>query len=296
MTRLPITVIVPVLNEERNLPECLATLGDAFADILIIDSGSSDRTCQIARDAGAQVIQFTWGGGYPKKRNWALDHHEFATPWVLFVDADERVTPAFIAEAARAVPNSAHVGYWISYNNYFLGRPLRYGDVFRKLALFRQDAGRYERFPEESWSQLDMEVHEHPVLAGSVGEMTERIEHHDQRSLEHYIEKHEQYAAWEANRWAWLQQAGVDAWRQLTPRQRFKYRHFPSWWLPWAYFLATYVGKRGFLDGVAGWQFASLKRRYFQSIHRRIRKELPRGAAGLAAVRKCSDGDRGGRS
>jgi glycosyltransferase involved in cell wall biosynthesis len=270
MSALPITVCIPVLNEERNLPTCLAALGRAFYEVVVIDSGSTDATRQIARESGATLLEFHWNGGYPKKRNWALDHRDFGTPWVLFLDADERISPAFIAEAARAVASDAYVGYWISYDNYFMGRRLRHGDVLRKLALFRRDAGRYERFPEESWSRLDMEVHEHPVLTGPVSEISARIEHFDKRGLEHYVAKHEEYAAWEANRWEWLQHAGDDAWRQLTPRQKLKYRNLHKRWLSWTYFLVSFVGKRGFLDGIPGWKFATLKRRYFQSIRRNI--------------------------
>jgi hypothetical protein len=272
MTTVPITVCIPVLNEERNLPACLAALGGAFQEVVVIDSGSTDATRRVASDAGATLLDFRWSGGYPKKRNWALDHHVFTTSWVLFLDADELVTPDFVAESIEVVATDAHVGYWISYDNYFLGRRLRHGDVFRKLALFRREAGRYERFPEDSWSQLDMEVHEHPVLTGSIGELAARIEHRDERGLGHYVAKHEEYAAWEANRWAWLQRASDEAWDQLTPRQQLKYESLDKWWLPWTYFMASYLGKRGFLDGAAGWKFATLKRRYFQSIGQRIRE------------------------
>ena len=92
---LPVTVVIPVRNEERNLPGCLRALGKDFSEIVVVDSGSTDRTREIAEDGGAVVLDFNWDGKFPKKRNWALRHHEFQTPWVLFLDADEQVTPDF---------------------------------------------------------------------------------------------------------------------------------------------------------------------------------------------------------
>ena len=77
---LPITVCITVLNEEANLPNCLDSLGDAFARVLVIDSGSTDATRHIAESAGVTILNFQWNGKFPKKRNWALQNHEFETP------------------------------------------------------------------------------------------------------------------------------------------------------------------------------------------------------------------------
>ncbi len=165
MNPLPITVCIPVRNEAVNLPGCLASLDHAFAEVVVIDSASTDNTCSIAENAGAAVLQFSWDGRFPKKRNWVLRTHGFKTPWVLFLDADERLTPAVISELREILPSSQHAGYWLEFDNWFMGRMLRYGDVMRKLALFRIGTGEYEQFPENWWSHLDMEVHEHPILS-----------------------------------------------------------------------------------------------------------------------------------
>jgi glycosyltransferase involved in cell wall biosynthesis len=272
---LPVSVCIPVRNEEKNLPSCLRALGKEFGEIIVVDSGSSDATVEIAQEAGATVLQFKWNGQFPKKRNWVLRHHAFLCPWVLFLDADEQVTPAFIGELRQVIGTSSHAGYWISFTNWFMGRPLHHGDPFRKLALFRVGAGEYEAFPESWWSHLDMEVHEHPVLAGSTGEISSRLEHHDYRGLKHYIAKHNEYSSWEASRYAWLQQAGPEAWQALTSRQQFKYRHLSRWWLGWVYFVVAYVFKKGFLDGPSGWVFAWMKRRYFSEIRLKILETKP---------------------
>jgi glycosyltransferase involved in cell wall biosynthesis len=266
---LPVSVCIPVRNEEQHLPACLAALS-AFDEVVVVDSGSSDQTVALAEAAGACVLQFAWNGAFPKKRNWTLRNHAFKHPWVLFLDTDERVTPAFVEELQRTLPDTRHSGFWISFDNWFTGRRLRYGDVFRKLALFKVDAGEYERFPEDYWSHLDMEVHEHPVLVGTQGEILARLEHHDDRGLAHHRAKHEAYAQWEARRYAWLQQADDSEWQKLNRRQQFKYRNLKQWWLPWLYWVVAYVLKKGFLDGQAGWTFNHLKRKYFQRIRDRI--------------------------
>jgi len=272
--KLPVTVCIPVLNEEKNLPLCLSALGDAFEEIVVVDSGSTDLTLEAARAAGATIMKFQWNGAFPKKRNWFLRNHSFTTSWVLFLDADERVTPDFLSEMEASLSQQDCVGYWISFNNWFMGGALKHGDVFRKLALFRRESGEYERFPQDSWSHLDMEVHEHPVLNGAVGEIAARLEHQDYRGIEHYISKHNQYSTWEANRFLWLKSSASDQWEQLTGRQQFKYRYLDRAWLGYVYFLASYLGKGGFLDGRSGWVFAAMKLRYFQDIRLKIREMM----------------------
>lgn len=273
---LPVTVCIPVRNEARNLPTCLKSLSDHFQHVLVVDSQSNDETREIAAAGGATVLEFRWDGKFPKKRNWALRNHRWETPWVLFLDADERVTPEFVEELQRVLPTADKAGFWISFTDWFMGKPLHHGDVFCKLALFRIGAGEYERFPEEWWSDLDMEVHEHPVLEGQIGEIKARLEHHDYRGLHSYIWRHNEYSTWEANRFMWLASAGPGEWEKLIPRQRFKYRQLDKWWFAPLYFVIGYFLKRGFLDGLVGLRFALMKRRYFADIRLKIKEARSR--------------------
>ena len=164
---MPVTVIVPIKDEEINLKSCLNHL-NRFEKVVIVDSGSTDSSKNIALSVGAEWVQFHWNGRFPKKRNWYLHNHRIETPWVLFLDADEYIDDAFCDELERVLPSTTHSGFWINYDNWFLGRRLRHGDANRKLALFRVGAGEYERIDEDRWSHLDMEVHEHPVLTGTI--------------------------------------------------------------------------------------------------------------------------------
>jgi glycosyltransferase involved in cell wall biosynthesis len=271
MESLPVTVIIPAKNEERNLGECLARL-KRFARVMVVDSGSTDKTCDLAREAGADVVQFAWDGKFPKKRNWTLRHARIDTPWVFFLDADEFVDEPFCAELASVLPTTPHAGFWINYHNWFLGRRLLHGDANCKLALFRRGAGEYERIEEDRWSQLDMEVHEHPVLAGSVGQISARIDHRDYRGMEHWIRKHNDYSSWEAHRLCHLRARGGLNDPSLTDRQRRKYGAIGAWWLPAAYFLDTYVRRAGFRDGYPGFAYAMAKAIYFWNIGLKVRE------------------------
>ena len=289
---LDVTVVIPVKNETRNLPRCLERLL-AFERVLVVDSGSSDETCSIARGAGVEVLQFDWDGSFPKKRNWVLRNYDFRTAWVLFLDADEFVTEAFVAELESTLSNTNCVGFWLNYELWFLGKPLRHGDEFNKLALFRVGAGEYERIEEEAWSSLDMEIHEHPVLDGPIGEIAAPIEHNEYRGLPHYIAKHNEYSTWEARRYLQLMEGNALSLPRneetamtehrppemrsvtsahLTPRQQKKYRHLENWWAAPVYFLRGYFLKRGFLDGAAGFHFALGKAIYFYQIRLKIRE------------------------
>jgi glycosyltransferase involved in cell wall biosynthesis len=261
-------VVVPVKNEARNLPTCLASIPDGLP-ILVVDSGSTDDTIAIAKSAGAEVLEFQWQGGYPKKRNWVLANYRFDTPWVLFLDADERLTDGFVRELDRALSRSDVVGYWLNYHNHFMGKALRYGDPQRKLALFRVGAGVFERVENDRWSELDMEVHEHPILNGRIGEIPARLDHEDFRGVHKHLARHNDYSTWEARRY-WALTHDAAAWTALIPRQRAKYRHLARGWFAPAYFLFAYVGRRGFLDGTAGFHIAWLKMVYFSEVRLKI--------------------------
>lgn len=267
---LPVTVAIPVKNEETNLSRCLGRLG-RFAELVVIDSASTDRTREIAKSYGARVIDFEWNGRYPKKRNWFLLHAPPTQPWVLFLDADEFVDETFCNALERALVKNNCDGYWITYTNHFLGKPLRHGLAQRKLALFRTGHALYERIEEDEWSRLDMEIHEHPILNGTLGEIEVPVDHRDDRGLARFLDKHVDYARWEAQRYTSLRNT-PEVTRHFTFRQRFKYRHLAAWWYPSFYFLFTYLVKRGILDGAAGLHYAAYKAWYFHTIRLLIRE------------------------
>jgi hypothetical protein len=102
------------------------------------------------------------------------------------------------------------------------------------------------------------------------------IDHRDDKGLARFLEKHIDYARWEARRYAKLKE-NPDAWGHFTGRQRFKYRHLAKWWYPGFYFLFTYIAKRGFLDGGAGLHYAAYKAWYFRTIRLLIHEQAVNG-------------------
>ncbi|HEX3819889.1 MAG TPA: glycosyltransferase family 2 protein [Candidatus Sulfotelmatobacter sp.] len=254
---LPITVIVAVRNEARNLPHCLESLQDV-GEAYVIDSQSTDGTIEIARSHGAQVVQFHYRGGWPKKRQWAMETLPLAYDWILLLDADESLTAELSAEIRQAIENPAISGYYISLRMYFLGRLLRHGGAgFWKLSLFRRGKGGYEcRLRNQDSTMADMEVHEHVVVEGATARLKNPLVHRNVESLSRYIQKHDEYSNWEANVWAQGEDRG-----QLSPalfgtqaqRRRWLKKNFlriPG--APVLFFVVKYVLGLGFLDGVPG--------------------------------------------
>lgn len=273
-TSLDLTIAIPVKNEEKNLPTCLAAIGKDFArHIVIIDSGSTDRTQEIAHEHGIDVINFDWNGMFPKKRNWYLRNHTPQTKWVMFIDADEFLTEKFKLELRDALRKDDNVGYWLRYTIYFLGKPLKGGYFLHKLALFQVGAGEYERIDEESWSKLDMEVHEHPVLNGKIGTIKSKIDHRDFRGVSYYVTKHDDYSSWEAARF--LKMSNDTKTRERWSRvQRIKYGLMRSPALGPAFFFGSFFLMGGFRDGARGFAFAILKMAYFIQVYCKIQETI----------------------
>lgn len=254
---LPLSVVVAARNEEKNLPRCLLSLAGA-GEIYVIDSHSTDDTVSVARRYNAKVVQFDYKGGWPKKRQWALDTLPLAYEWVLLLDADEALTPELTAEIHDAIRNTNIDGFYVALQMHFLGRPLRHcGAQFYKLVLFRRGKGHYEcRLRSQDASMCDMEVHEHVVVEGATRKLKNPILHHNVESLERYIEKHNQYSNWESAvlaRGALASELPATLFGNQAQRRRWLRKQFffvPG--SPVALFLYRYIFRLGFLDGVPG--------------------------------------------
>lgn len=262
---IPVSVIIPVRNEEKNLPRCLSLLED-FDEVIVVDSHSTDNTAKIVGQFGRKLVEFEWNGQFPKKRNWALRNIALRNEWVFFLDADEFVTDDFKNELSNAITNCDYVGFWVHYINDFMGKILKHGAVMPKLPVFKVGAGEYEHIDENNWSHLDMEVHEHPILSGKIGEIKSPIIHCEFRGLSHYIHKHNEYSSWEANRFLKMENDKG----KLTYRQKVKYALIDTWFLGPLYFLYSYLYKLGFLDGKIGFIYAAYKMQYFFNIKAKI--------------------------
>jgi glycosyltransferase involved in cell wall biosynthesis len=255
---LPLTAIVAARNEARNLPRCLESLR-TVEEVYVIDSQSTDATVQIAQAYGAHVVQFHYQGGWPKKRQWAMESLPLSNDWIFLVDADEVLTQELAQEIRRAIQIPGCNGYYVALRMFFLGHELRHsGASFYKLSLFRRGMGRFEcRLKEQDASMADMEVHEHVVVEGKTGRLKHPLLHHNVESLSHYIRKHDEYSNWEARVWL----AGDANTKDLTPtffgsqaqrRRWLRKKFFAIPGSPALFFLYKYFFCLGFLDGGPG--------------------------------------------
>lgn len=264
---VPVSVLIPVRNEQRNMADCLASVAWA-SEIVVVDSASTDDTVRLATQAGARVVQFSYVPGGPRKKNWALSNLSFANEWILILDADERITPALAVEVASAVKDPhGHAGFYLNRRFNFLGNWIYHAGYFPSwnLRLFRKGLGLYETLSYDFHNSGDNEVHEHVILHGTAGRLISPMDHFAYPTLAEFIEKHRRYAYWEAEMTdtaSQLRQDGTTMSRGLLMRRAMKRlaRRMPfPHWLRFAY---HYFLKRGFLDGMEGYVFCHLLAEY----------------------------------
>jgi glycosyltransferase involved in cell wall biosynthesis len=265
-----LTVVLPTLNEETNLPAALASVEWA-SEIIVVDSNSTDATGEIARAAGARVIEFAYREGGPKKKTWTLANVPMRTDWVLLLDADERVTDELRREIEQTIAGgTSHDGYYIDREFVFMGRSLRCFRPNWNLRLFR--AGR--AFMEDLGlaglpGTGDNEIHEHVFVHGSSGYLRSPLLHEDYRGVTEWLERHNRYATWEAHLYRRLRSEPVG----VTPASLMRMAPFERKrtlrriWVrlpgrPLLRFLVWYIARRGFLDGRQGLVFCLLMSYY----------------------------------
>jgi len=260
--KAPVSVIIPVKNEDANLERCLPAL--SWADeVFIVDSQSNDRTPEVAANHGATVVQFHFNGTYPKKKNWALDNLPFRNEWILIVDADEIVVPELAEEITSRIQTDEADGFYLNSNYYFLGRRIRhcgYSECWN-LRLFKHRLGRYERMPDASGGRAgDNEAHEHVELKGRIQRLANVLDHHAYPTIACWVEKHNRYAIWEASQYEHFLKQPIPT--TIGPGKRAKrflkkiYLRLPM--RPLIRFLYSYVVRLGFLDGKPGLVFCVL--------------------------------------
>jgi glycosyltransferase involved in cell wall biosynthesis len=266
-----LTIAIPCKNSGEKLRDCLNQIGKGFAKkIVIIESENNIESREIADEHGAELLLFNWNGHYPKKRNWFLLNHKPSTKWVLFLDDDEWLTEKAKEALTVAMNQTTSQGFWLKYSIYIGGKKLKFGYPLYKLALFQPEAGLYEKLEEDHWSNLDMEIHEHPILDGPVDKVKTEIEHRVNLDQNDWKIKHEKYAIWEAKRYFQLSQTKNQT---LTPIQKIKYFILQTPFSGMFFFTGSYIIMGGILDGRKGFKYAYMKASYFQSISKEIKKQ-----------------------
>jgi glycosyltransferase involved in cell wall biosynthesis len=235
MPRPTVSVTIIAKNEAHNLRECLASV--KWADeLIVVDSGSTDGTCDIARKMGARVISTPDWPGFGAQKNRALA--QATSDWVLSIDADERVTPALANEIRQAVQTAGQQAFSSPRLTYFLGQPVRHCGWYPDDSprLFRRGRGRFS----------DHLVHEHIILDDPVTRLRSDLLHHSYRSMADVDKKVQDYG-----------RAGS---RQLIKAGKQVAAPTPYIKSGWAW-VRTYLIRAGFLDGMAGLAIARMNAR-----------------------------------
>lgn len=234
-----VTALILTYNEAENLAELLPML-DWVGEVVVVDSGSTDRTVEVAREHGVRTVKRPFDS-FALQRNFAIDQVE--TDWILSIDADERPTPRVVESIGRVVHRSGEasrrpVAYRVPIRSHIFGRPVRRGGTQddRPLRFFRCDRAR--------WSG---EVHEVLQVDGPVGQMEGWLTHRTQHDLHTFLTKMNRYTTLDA-------QARVAA--GVRPRRMARF------WAPPREVFRRLFYKLGILDGPAGWAFCFLSGLY----------------------------------
>jgi (heptosyl)LPS beta-1,4-glucosyltransferase len=230
-----LTVIIPCKNERMNIRPCVESAKRVADEILVADSGSTDGTLDIVRQVGGCRIverEYVNSGNF---KNWAIP--QATCPWVLIVDADERVTEALAAEInALLAGTPKRDGYHIYRANYFLGHRIHFSGWGwdKVLRLFRRDMGRY--VGESDHAEVS-------VASGRVGHLRARLQHFTYWTYEQYFRKFHRYTSQSADNKHAAGKRASYLYMLLSPPLRFVH---------------CYVVRLGFLDGMAGLQVCAL--------------------------------------
>jgi glycosyltransferase involved in cell wall biosynthesis len=273
-----VSVLVLTKNEERDLPGCLNSVSWCD-DVHVLDSGSTDGTCDIARRLGASVVTRTYadstkifGGDEAAHRNWSLSNTAFRHPWVLLLDADERVTEGLRAAILEAVKSpGSNVAFRIRRRDFMGNTWLKHVQAVPfYLRLFRPEKLRYERF-----------VNPVSIADGPVGELGGFLDHYPfSKGVSHWLERHNAYSSLEArqiveNRRVFAKPSVYKAlmaadFHERRLHQKELFYRIP--FRPLVKFCILYFGKRGLLDGRAGFEYAVLQAFYEYMIVLKVRE------------------------
>ncbi|WP_299759985.1 glycosyltransferase family 2 protein [Ramlibacter sp.] len=221
-----LSVIVITKNEILNIGDCLRSV--AFADeVVVLDSGSTDGTVDLARSLGATVTQSADWPGYGPQKNRALA--AASGDWVFSIDADEQVTPELAAQLREAMARGSFDAYMVNRFSNFCGRYMEHSGWYpdRVLRLFRRGTARFS----------DDIVHERVIADGKVGRLSGKLLHNSMPHFESVLGKLDRYST-----------AGAQALHARGKKGSFSQALLHGWWA----FMRTYVLKLGFLDGQLG--------------------------------------------
>lgn len=228
---MEISAIILAKNEEKNIEECLKAL--RWCDeVVVIDDCSKDKTAKLAKGLGARVYERSLDNNFSAQRNFGL--LKARGEWVLFVDADERVSPVLALEIKEKTKIKKYDGFFLKRQDYFGKRKLKHGETskVRLMRLGKKDSGKWQR-----------EVHETWIIEGKAGELSHPLLHYPHQTISEFLKEINFYSTLHAKA---LSKEGIkgNLWRIV--------------FYPLAKFLQNYFLRLGFLDGMPGFIVAAM--------------------------------------
>jgi len=293
MSNQRIAAIVLAKNEENDLPRCLGSLQGLASEVFVIDSGSTDRTVEIATSHGAQVLSHAFFN-HASQFNWALLNIPSRAEWILRIDADEQVSRE-LADSIRSLLSTVGAevtGILVSRRTVFLGRRIRHGDTYPVwlLRFLRRGAGRCE----ETW------MDEHIVLdRGAIVKAHGDLIHEIPKSLSEWIRKHDWYADRECKDILGVSSRPATLPGQPGARRALKqgfYLRLPPFARAFLYWFYRYFLKAGFLDGTEGLIYHFLQAFWYRFLVDAKLHELKRALPAKSPVVKVESLKSSGRN
>lgn len=263
-----LTVVILAMNEEKNIVRSVSSVRSIAKRIIVVDSGSTDRTIELAKENGAEVVEHAPFVNYATQFNWSLDNTNIDTKWVLRLDADEQVTEELADEMEDALKlheDDGVNGFEVRCRIIFMGRWIRHGGTYPLIIprLFRSGFGRVEM----------RKMDEHTLICGKVLCLKNDLMHYDFKGLHEWIDKHNKYANRECQDYferkeSHEQQIKGSLLGNQRQRKRFikngVYYSMPSFFRAHMYFIYRYYLRMGFLDGKEGKIFCFLQAYWYR--------------------------------
>jgi glycosyltransferase involved in cell wall biosynthesis len=263
---LNLTVVVLTYNEEKNISQSLSNVFNWARYIYILDSGSLDKTCDIAKKYEAKVF-FRKFDTYAKQRTYAMKELPIRTDWMLFLDADEFLLDELKEEISGVISNGTdYDGFYLKRRFYYMGKWIKYGGYYPTwiLRLFKHDL-----------ASCDRDMNEHIIVKGKVGYLKNDFVDNNKKGVTDWIEKHNKYASFEAselmkdidNSRATDKLAklfGTQVERKRWVREKIWNRLLPLLIRPFLYYFYRYFIRLGFLDGKAGFIYHTMHALFYR--------------------------------
>lgn len=255
-----ITAFILTRNEELNIVQCIDSFKHIVSRIVVMDNFSSDNTASIAKRLGADVYESELG--YFERFQYGLENTDIHSKWVLFIDADERVTPEAaneLEEKCNKYADSDVNGIVVRYNVFFMGKEIKHGGIYpsKKLRVFKPGTAYME----------DIKLDQHILLkSGKLIEMKYDLLHYDYKGLSHWINKHNTYADWASEDFLLKESGeqhvvtdGLEKSAKIKRILKYKvYYKLPMGMRAYLFYVYRYYIRLGFLDGKEGKIYAFL--------------------------------------